>query len=76
MKSVKPCTGTSKRSRGEASTTASASSAMFAVDETSVDLIAVVDPSGGANDVDLTITLPLSLCAMMETFMTTQVVHG
>ena len=76
MNSAEPSTRTLKRSRGEASTTASASSAMFAVDETSVDLTAAVDPSGGANDVDPTITLPLSLCAMMETFMTTQVVHG
>ena len=69
MKSVKPCTGTSKRSQGEASTTASASSAMFAVDETSVDPIIAVDPSGGANDVDPIVAPPLSLCAMMESFM-------
>ena len=35
-----------------------------------------MDPSSGANDVDPTVTSPLSLRAVMESFMTTQAAHG
>ena len=45
-------------------------------EETFVDLTATVDPSSGANDVNPTVTPPLSLRAMMESFMTTQAAHG
>nr|POE81772.1 hypothetical protein CFP56_19971 [Quercus suber] len=76
MKSAEPSTRTSKRSRGEASTTAPTSGAMLAAEETFVDLTAVVDPFGGANDVDPTVAPPLSLRAMMQPFMTTQAAHG
>ena len=51
-------------------------SIMPATEETSVDPITAVDPSGGADDVDPTIAPPFSLCAMMESFMTTHVAHG
>ena len=40
-------------------------------EETFVDPTTAVDPFGGADDVDPTVTTPLSLCAMMESFMTT-----
>ena len=40
-----------------------------------MDLTTVVDPSSGADDVDPTVAPPLSLYAMMESFMTTQVAH-
>ena len=49
---------------------------MLAVEETFVDLIAAVDPFGGADDVDPTITLPLLLRDMMESFITTQAAYG
>ena len=75
-KSAEPSTGTSKRSQGEASTTAPASGAMLVAEETFVDPIAIVDPSGGANGVDPNVTPPLSLHAMIESFMTTQATHG
>ena len=35
-----------------------------------------MDPSGGADDVDPPVAPPLLLCAMMESFMTTQAAHG
>ena len=76
MKSAEPSIGTSKRSRGEASTIATASSAMPAAEETYVDPTATVDPSGGADNVDPTGAPPLSLYAMMESLMTTQATHG
>nr|POE85773.1 hypothetical protein CFP56_07112 [Quercus suber] len=71
MKKAEPSTGMSKRSRGEASTTALASSIMPTAEETFVDLTTAVDPSGGADDVDPTITPHFSLRAMMESFKTT-----
>ena len=40
-----------------------------------MDLTTVVDPSSGADDVDPTVASPLSLYAMMESFMTTQAAH-
>ena len=61
MKSVEPSTESSKRSPGEASTTTPASDVMPAIEETFVDLIAAVDPSGGAKVVDPTVAPPLSL---------------
>ena len=54
MKSAKPSIGTSKRIRGDTSST---SSAMPATEETYVDPTATVDPAGHAQDVDP----PLSL---------------
>ena len=76
MKSVEPSIRTSKRSLGEASTTALASGAMPAIEEMFVDPNATVDSSGGAEDVDPSVAPPLSLCAMMQSFMTTQDAHG
>ena len=61
MKSAEPCTRTSKRSRGEASTKAPTSSAMPTAEETFLDPTTTVDPSGGAEDVDPTVAPPLSL---------------
>ena len=49
---------------------------MPTTEETFVDLTATVDPSGGADDIDPIVTPPLLLCAMMESFMTTQAAHG
>ena len=49
---------------------------MPVAEETFVDPIAVMDPSGGVDNVNPTVTPPLSLCAMMESFMTTQAAHG
>ena len=54
MKGAKPSIGTSKRIRGDASTT---SSAMPAAEETYVDPTAAMDPARHAQDVDP----PLSL---------------
>ena len=76
MKSTEPSIETSKRSRGEASATAPTSSAMPNAEETFVDQTITVDPSSGANDVDPTVTSPLSLRAVMESFMTTQAAYG
>ena len=44
---------------------------MSVAKKTFVDLTAVVYPSGGVDDVDPTVAPPLSLCAMMQSFMTT-----
>ena len=76
MKSVGPSTGISKRPRGETSTAALIFGDMIATEEVHVDPTAVVDPSGDDDIVDPTVTLPLSLCAMMKSFMTTQAAHG
>ena len=65
LKSAKPSSGTSKRPRGEASTTASTSGGQLAAEEIHVNPIAYP-----------TVALPLSLRAIMETFMTTQTTHG
>nr|POF17200.1 hypothetical protein CFP56_56085 [Quercus suber] len=75
-KSVELSIETSKRSRGEASTAASASGDMPIVEEVHMDPTAIVDPTGDDDVVDPTITLPLSLRTMIESFMTTQVAHG
>ena len=75
MKSVKPSTRTSKRPRGEVSTAALASGDQPTTKEIPMNPTAVVDPT--ANDtINSTITSPLSLHAMMKTFMTTQAAHG
>ena len=71
MKSAKPSTGTSKRPRGEASTTASTSGDQPIAEEIPVDPIAGVDPV--VNDI---VAPPFSLRARMKTFMTTQTAHG
>ena len=77
MKSVEPSIKMSKRSRGEASIIAPASGAMPVAEETFVDPTTAVDPtSSGADEVDSTVTPPFSLCAMMQSFMTTQAAHG
>ena len=76
MNSVKPSTETSKRPRGEATTASLASSDMPTAKEVHVDPTVVVDPFGDDDVVDPTVTPPLSLCVMMESFMTTQVTHG
>ena len=55
----------SKRSQGEAFTTAPASGAMSTVEETFVDSTAAVDPTGGADEINPTIAPPLSLRALM-----------
>ena len=68
MKSVEPITGMSKRSQVEFSTTILASSTMLATEV--VDSTTAMGPFGGADDIDLTVTPPLSLHAMMESFMT------
>jgi len=73
MKSAEPSIGTSKRSRGDASTT---SGAMPAVDEVFMDSTTAVDPAGDAEDVDPTIAPPLSLRVMMQSFMTTRAANG
>ena len=67
MKSVEPSTGTSKRPRGDASTT---SRAMPVAEETYVDPTVVVDPIGH-EDVDPSVVPPLSLQAMMQSIMKT-----
>ena len=71
MKSAKPSTVTSKRSQGEACTIAPTSGATPTAEDTFVGPTAVVNPSGGVADVDPTVAHPLSLRAMMESFMTT-----
>ena len=76
MKSAETSIRTSKRSRDEASTIATASGAMLAAEETFVDSTVAVDPSSGADDVDRTVTPPISLHNMMVSFMTTQAAHG
>ena len=79
MKSDELNIGTSKRPRGEASTTAPTSSDQPATEEVHADPTVAVDPTSDddtANPTKATITLPLSLCAMMETLMTTQKAHG
>jgi len=74
MKSDEPRTRTSKRSQGKASTIATVSDVMPAVEEAFVDPTTVV--SSGVDDVDSTVSLPLSLFAMMLSFMTIQATHG
>ena len=70
MKSGELSIGTSKRPKGEGSTVAPASGAMPVAEEIHVD------PSGDDDAVDPTVIPPLSLHAMMESFMTTQAAHG
>ena len=41
-----------------------------------MDPTIAVDPVGDDNIADPIVTLPLSLCAMIETLMTTQKAHG
>ena len=72
MKSAEPSTGTSKRPRGDASTT---SSAMLVAEETYVDSTVVVDPVGH-EDVDPLVAPPLSIRAMMQSIMTNQAAQG
>ena len=76
MKSDELNIGTSKRPRGEASTIAPTSGDQPATEEVHVDPTVAVDPTSDDDTVNPTITLPLSLCAMIETLMTTQKAHG
>ena len=71
MKSFELNTRTLKRSRGEATIVAPAFSDMHAAKEVHVDPTATVDPSSDEDVVDLIVTPPLSLHAMMKSFMTT-----
>ena len=79
MKSVELSIGTSKRPRVEASTVAFATSdqpaAVDPTEEIHVDSTIAVDPIANVEIDDPTVT-PLSLRAMMKTFMTTQVANG
>ena len=45
-------------------------SVLCSIEETFVDPTTAMDPSGGVDDIDPTVTPPLSLHAMMESFMT------
>ena len=75
MKSAKPSTRTSNRSRGEASTTTLASGVQPTTEEIHVDPTIAVDPYAD-DTTDPIVASLLSLHAMMETFMTTQATHG
>ena len=79
MKSVKPSTRTSKQPRVEAFTAApdfgDQPTTVDPAKEIHVDPIAAVDPAGDVETINPTATPPLSLCAMMETFMTTKAAH-
>ena len=76
MKSVEPSTGTWKQPRGQAFIAAPDSGDQPSAKEIHVNPTAAVDLAGDANTINPTITPPLSHCAMMETFMTTQAAHG
>ena len=80
MKNAEPSTGTSKQPRVEASTTAPTTddqhNAMDPAEEIDVDPIAAVDLAADAETDDPTVAPPLSLQAMMVTFMTTQAAPG
>nr|POF18934.1 hypothetical protein CFP56_29753 [Quercus suber] len=49
---------------------------MPTVEEVHVDPITIIDPTGDDDAVNPTVTLPLSLRTMIESFMTTQAAHG
>ena len=70
MKSAKPSARTSKRPRGEASIVAPAFGDQLVAKDIPVDPTAVVDLAID-DTADPTVASPLSLCAMMETFITT-----
>ena len=74
MKSATPSIETSKRTRGEASTVAPAFDDQVVVEEIPIDPTVAVDHAIDGT-VDLIVIPPLSLCAMMKTFMTTQAAH-
>ena len=74
MKSAKPSTGTSKGPRG-ASTVAPASGDQPTIEEILLDPTVAVDLAAD-DTTDPTVASPLSLHAMMKTFMTTQAAHG
>ena len=80
MKNAEPSTGTSKQPRVEASTTAPTTddqhTVMDPAEEIDVDPIAAVDLAADAETDDPTVGPPLSLQAMMVTFMTTQAAPG
>ena len=73
MKNVEQSPRSSKRSRGDATTT---SGTMLATEKTFVDPITTVDPTVDAEDVDPTIAPLLALRAMMQSIMTTLAAHG
>ena len=81
MKSVKPSTRTLKRPRGEVSTVALASGDQRTTEEIPMNPTAAMDPTTIVDPttddtINSTVTSPLSLHAMMKTFMTTQAAHG
>ena len=69
MKSAKPSTKTSKRPRGASIATPASG------DQPTTEEI-LVDPTATDDTTDPIVAPPLSLRAMMETFMTTQAAHG
>ena len=73
MKSAKPSTGTSKGPRG-ASTAAPTSGDQPTIEEILVDPTVAVDLAAD-DTTDPTVAPPLSLRAMMGTFITTQAAH-
>ena len=73
MKSAEQSIETSKRPWGDAATT---SGTMPATDETFMDSTAAVNPVGDVEDFDPTVAPPLSLHAMMQSFITTKAAHG
>ena len=73
MKSAKPSTETSKGPRG-ASTVAPASGDQPTIEEILLDPTVAVDLAAD-DTTDPTVASPLSLHAMMETFITTQAAH-
>ena len=76
MKSDELSIGTSKRLKCEGSTVAPASGDQPTIEEVHVDPTVAVDPAGVDDTANPTVTPLLSLRAMMETLMTTQVAHG
>ena len=76
MKSAEPSTRTSKRPRGDASSIAPTSGVQPAAKEIHVDPTATVDLISDDDATEPTVTPPLSLSNMMESFMTTQATHG
>ena len=76
MKSTKPSTRTSKRPRGDASSIVLTFGVQPATKEIHVDPTATVDLTSDDDATKPTVTPPLSLRNMMESFMTTQAAHG
>uniref|UniRef100_A0A7N2M2N4 Uncharacterized protein n=1 Tax=Quercus lobata TaxID=97700 RepID=A0A7N2M2N4_QUELO len=65
-----------QRPRDEASTAAPATGDQPAIEEVHVDPTVSLDSASDDDTTNPIVTSPLSLRAMMETFMTTQAAHG